>query len=54
MNTPQYHPECACQKAPLTQDDLTNMYAAGKYDEINAAHAAGRFQLNTDNTNTDQ
>lgn len=45
------HPECACQKAPLNQDDLTKMFAAGKYDEINAAHTAGRFEITDDNTN---
>ena len=48
MSTPKYHPDCACQQRPLNDQDLRDMYAAGKYEEINAAQAAGRFQFDTD------
>lgn len=51
MSTPKYHPECACQQRPLTQDDLTRMHANEQWEDINAAFNAGRFQLNTDTTN---
>lgn len=47
MTNHQPHPDCVCQQKPLTQDDLTQMYDAGKYEEINAAFNAGRFNFNT-------
>lgn len=46
MADPKPHPDCVCQQRPLNQDDLTQMYAAGKYEQINAAFNAGRFQFN--------
>lgn len=44
MTDHQNHTDCTCQ-TPLTRKDLTAMYAAGKYAEINKAYAAGRFNL---------
>lgn len=46
--TEHHCPGCQCDRT-LTEDDLTNMFAAGKYEEINAAHAAGRFKFNDTN-----
>lgn len=47
MTAHQNHTDCTCQ-TPLTRKDLTQMYAAGRYEEINKAYAAGRFNLDTD------
>lgn len=46
--TTQPHPDCVCQSSPLDRADYDQMMKARKYEEINAAFAAGRFHLNDD------